>query len=1046
MKSTNLSGMIGFRNNSIRFILPGGWATFFAALILLCGIGFPAAAKTLLVPNQHASIQKALDAAQSGDAVQVSEGIYIENIRLKQGVALEGGWNADFSERNIAEYKTIIDGGGNPGWTVLGADDAEIDGFTIINATILEINGEKIGAGIRCESTSPTIRNNTILNNAPAGIFCLDSNAVIYNNKISNNLEAGVYFEKSNIDLHDNIINSNEKSGVMGGGETESTISALRNEIGFNNKAGMEFKSAKATVRNNIIHNNELAGIVVEKLDAEIINNTIAANKRSGVLVLDENAKVEISNNIISHNGDPGIMSEGKGYSHNLLFANNKTEDCDPMLLWCVRRQYGGYEDETSYFQQRDLIADPLYVDFKNHDYRLTSKSPAIDAGKREDEYLDVNFPPSLGSPRNDLGAFGGPLTKALDPGKNDPPRPEINYEAIVSLGEKSILDASPSIDPNGDEIRYSWALVSKPEGSRVELSRTNRIKTRIQPDSPGIYEVALTVSDRWGDEASLTATLTVMENRPPIATAAEMLYNVFKGDLVTLDGSLSSDADDDPLSYQWSFAYKPEGSLATISDPFTVSPTFVLDADGCYLIRLDVNDGRDGRSSQNANICTTFDSPSNERNVPSEYPTIQTAIDAADEGDKIIVKKGVYTENIIIDKKVDLLGVDWPTIDGGSKEGDENTVMITYLGKNAGRLEGFIITGSGHGDKGHGINIWDSSPTIANNHVAGNAHNGIGIHGSAALTEDTKIFNNLIYDNMNGIGNGRGSRARIFNNQIFNNKGVGIGARGLAAPTIEGNDIYGNHVGIGAREVAAPFITGNHIHDNVNGIIISPISLVRGFAGNDVEIFNNLVFANKQVGISVSSFNLSKISIRSNTIAYNNQAYENDERGGGLSLGFPLPAGFEAVIENNIISGNKIAEIINYTGPENYKKDGASVHTNHNNVWNENEEIEFVGVERGDGDFSANPMFTSVATERNGGFFLSQLVSGQEETSPCVDSGNALAADLNLGDLTSATKRRIDMGIVDLGYHYPLKKIENYPELSTKKSETASGLPAQAN
>ena len=42
---------------------------------------------------------------------------------------------------------------------------------------------------------------------------------------------------------------------------------------------------------------------------------------------------------------------------------------------------------------------------------------------------------------------------------------------------------------------------------------------------------------------------------------------------------------------------------------------------------------------------------------VPSEIPTIQEAIDAASDGDQILVEEGVYYENVMIDKGISLVG-----------------------------------------------------------------------------------------------------------------------------------------------------------------------------------------------------------------------------------------------------------------------------------------------------------------------------------------------------------------------------------------------------
>jgi hypothetical protein len=63
-------------------------------------------------------------------------------------------------------------------------------------------------------------------------------------------------------------------------------------------------------------------------------------------------------------------------------------------------------------------------------------------------------------------------------------------------------------------------------------------------------------------------------------------------GDLVTVNGSGSSDANFDLLTYQWSFAAMPSNSLATIGNPTAVQATFIPDQPGTYTLQLIVNDG----------------------------------------------------------------------------------------------------------------------------------------------------------------------------------------------------------------------------------------------------------------------------------------------------------------------------------------------------------------------------------------------------------------------------------------------------------------------
>lgn len=63
---------------------------------------------------------------------------------------------------------------------------------------------------------------------------------------------------------------------------------------------------------------------------------------------------------------------------------------------------------------------------------------------------------------------------------------------------------------------------------------------------------------------------------------------------LVTLDGSGSSDVENDPLTFNWSLTNQPAGSTAILTNPTSENPTFTPDVNGNYTIELIVNDGTD--------------------------------------------------------------------------------------------------------------------------------------------------------------------------------------------------------------------------------------------------------------------------------------------------------------------------------------------------------------------------------------------------------------------------------------------------------------------
>jgi hypothetical protein len=95
--------------------------------------------------------------------------------------------------------------------------------------------------------------------------------------------------------------------------------------------------------------------------------------------------------------------------------------------------------------------------------------------------------------------------------------------------------------------------------------------------------------------------------NSAPVANAGPD-QEVEQGVSVTLDGTESTDADGDALTYEWAFTVVPDGSTVEsedITDSDTASATFVPDVAGIYTVRLTISDG-DRSDSDLVSVTTT--------------------------------------------------------------------------------------------------------------------------------------------------------------------------------------------------------------------------------------------------------------------------------------------------------------------------------------------------------------------------------------------------------------------------------------------------------
>ncbi|MFQ5654784.1 MAG: right-handed parallel beta-helix repeat-containing protein, partial [Planctomycetota bacterium] len=242
--------------------------------------------------------------------------------------------------------------------------------------------------------------------------------------------------------------------------------------------------------------------------------------------------------------------------------------------------------------------------------------------------------------------------------------------------------------------------------------------------------------------------------------------------------------------------------------------------------------------------VCAPAAASGATRQVPADFPTIQAAIDAAADGDTVLVAPGIYPETIsFLGKAIALVssgGAEVTTIDGGG-----NDVVVRFVAGEGpdSLLEGFTVTGGFNpafdGDGG-GIVCIGSSPAIEANIITANQTywRGAGIFsdgGSPAITGNQIAGNSfvcIIADAPCGLGGGiyaSGGQPVIARNIIAGNSapdsGGAIYLAGATTALVEDNEIRANLGGTGG------------------GVSCSGLSLV--------TLRNNLLVANEAVGFS---------------------------------------------------------------------------------------------------------------------------------------------------------------------------------------------------
>jgi parallel beta-helix repeat protein len=295
-------------------------------------------------------------------------------------------------------------------------------------------------------------------------------------------------------------------------------------------------------------------------------------------------------------------------------------------------------------------------------------------------------------------------------------------------------------------------------------------------------------------------------------------------------------------------------------------------------------------------------------RNV---YDTIASAVEVAEAGDVILVRPGIYTEPLVIDKPLEIIGV-------GVMGDSDRAVIRTYdatavryaSGGGHGRIAAMTLEAggpdacaldvtdgtlslrscaiTGRGPITACVRVrGDAVAMIDNNHIADGE--GVGIlvcqRGSARITD------NLIAGHAHSCIETRdGTQPYVYSNRIADSRSGGVWLHGHSRGEILHNDIYAhNMAGITVTDGADPSISGNRIHNGFDaGIYVG--------AGGRGTIKENDIYANDGTGIEIAE--------GGEPLVVNNRIYD------GVGGGIALRSGGQGRIHHNLIRANQRAGV----------------------------------------------------------------------------------------------------------------------------------------
>jgi len=222
-----------------------------------------------------------------------------------------------------------------------------------------------------------------------------------------------------------------------------------------------------------------------------------------------------------------------------------------------------------------------------------------IDAATDPDAHADIDAPPAIDA-GPDASADASPDASVDAPPMAMPPVAAITVTP-ARLSQAMATDVTLDGSMSTGATAHRWTIST---GAFVNGTTETSPVAVVRVPAGLALTVQLTVTNADGSDGD---SRTIAVNQPPTARIAGGLQQVVLPALATLDGTMSSDPDGDPLTYAWSLAGQPDDSTLAFTATTGVA-SFSPDVVGAYVPQLVVSDGLDSAVLTSSVIATRAD------------------------------------------------------------------------------------------------------------------------------------------------------------------------------------------------------------------------------------------------------------------------------------------------------------------------------------------------------------------------------------------------------------------------------------------------------